>query len=129
MEFDVMTFVIGAVLGAVAGYRVADHIHKSIIPDLFRRAGITPEKLEKIMDDLRQEIATGEDKESVEIMIKVEQHGSQLYVFRKDNDEFLGQGKNKDEILAILRSKFKDVKFAVTKEDGADLLGLANPTS
>lgn len=129
MEFDVMTFVIGAVLGAVAGYRVADHIHKSIIPDLFRRAGITPEKLEKIMEDLRQEIATGEDKESVEIMIKVEQHGSQLYVFRKDNDEFLGQGKNKDEILAILRSKFKDVKFAVTKEDGADLLGLANPTS
>jgi len=129
MEFDVMTFVIGAVLGAVAGYRVADHIHKSIIPDLFRRAGITPEKLEKIMEDLRQEIATGEAKESVEIMIKVEQHGSQLYVFRKDNDEFLGQGKNKDEILAILRSKFKDVKFAVTKEDGADLLGLANPTS
>lgn len=129
MEFDVMTFVIGAVLGAVAGYRVADHIHKSIIPDLFRRAGITPEKLEKIMEDLRQEIATGEDKESVEIMIKVEQHGSQLYVFRKDNDEFLGQGQNKDEILAILRSKFKDVKFAVTKEDGADLLGLANPTT
>ena len=129
MEFDVMTFVIGAVLGAVAGYRVADHIHKSIIPDLLRRAGITPEKLEKIMEDLRQEIATGEAKESVEIMIKVEQHGSQLYVFRKDNDEFLGQGKNKDEILAILRSKFKDVKFAVTKEDGADLLGLANPTS
>ena len=72
----------------------------------------------------------GEQKDP-EINIKVEQHGEQLYVFRKDNMEFLGQGKNYEELLKILQSKFQNVKFAVAKEDGADLLGLVkeNPTT
>lgn len=130
MEFDIFTFLCGAILGAFAGYRVADHIHKSIMPDLFQRAGVTPEKLEKVMEDLKKEIGQEEAKDP-EVLIKVEQHGEQLYVFRKDNDEFLGQGRSYDEILKILQSKFKNVKFAVHKEDGADLLGLIkdNPTS
>ncbi len=128
MEFDIFTFLCGAILGGVAGYRVADHIHKSIMPDLFRRTGVTPEKLEQVMRDLQKEV--GEEVKDPEILIKVEQHGEQLYVYRKDNDEFIGQGRNYDEILKILQSKFKDVKFAVHKEDGADLLGLIknNPT-
>ncbi len=131
MEFDLFAFLCGAILGSIAGYRVADHIHKSILPDLFKRAGVTPEKLEKIMEDLKKEIGQEEAVESgTEINIKVEQHGEQIYVFRKDNDEFLGQGKNYDEILKILQSKFQNVKFAVSEEDGAGLLGLAknNPT-
>ena len=130
MEFDLFTFVSGVILGGAVGYRVADHIHKSIIPDLLRRAGVTPEKLEQVLRDLQKEINQEEPtKDSTEICIKVEQHGEQLYVYRKDNDEFLGQGKNKDEILKILQSKFQNVKFSVTKEDGADLLQLSNPTA
>ncbi len=131
MEFDIFTFLCGVGLGAFAGYRIADHIHKSILPDLFHRAGVTPEKLERVMEELKKEIGQEEETESgTEINIKVEQHGEQIYVFRKDNDEFLGQGRNYDEILKILQSKFKDVKFAVSEEDGAGLLGLKNsPTS
>jgi hypothetical protein len=103
-------------------------MHKAIMPDLFRRTGVTPEKLEQVMRDLQKEV--GEEVKDPEILIKVEQHGEQLYVFRKDNDEFLGQGRSYDEILKILQSKFKNVKFAVHKEDGAELLGLIkdNPT-
>ena len=131
MEFDLFAFLIGAVLGAFAGYRVCDHIHKAIIPDLMHRVGVTPEKLEQVMKDLRMEIAQDEGEEKdPEVSIKVEQHGEQLYVFRKDNNEFLGQGKNYEELLKILQSKFQNVKFAVSKEDGADLLGLGNnPTA
>ena len=84
------------------------------------------------MEDLKKEIGQETEPDAAaEINIKVEQHGEQIYVFRKDTDEFLGQGRNYDEILKILQSKFQNVKFAVSKEDGADLLGLAknNPTS
>jgi hypothetical protein len=110
---------------------VSDHIHKAVLPDLFRRAGVTPEKLEKIMEDLKKEISQDEEPDAdAEINIKVEQHGEQIYVFRKDTHEFLGQGRNYDELLKILQSKFKDVKFAVSEEDGAGLLGLKNnPTA
>jgi len=132
MEFDIFTFAIGCALGVLVGYRVSDHIHKAVLPDLFRRAGVTPEKLEKIMEDLKKEISQDEEPDAdAEINIKVEQHGEQIYVFRKDTNEFLGQGHNYDELLKILQSKFQNVKFAVSKEDGADLLGLAkdNPTA
>jgi hypothetical protein len=130
MEFDLLAFVLGCILGAIVGYRVADRMHKAIIPDIFHRAGVTPEKLEQVMVDLQKEI-NQEDKTIVpEINIKIEAVNGQLYVYRKETSEFLAQGTNYDEILGILKSKFTDVKFAVTKEDGAELLGLKeNPTA
>ena len=130
MEFDLFAFLIGSILGGIAGYRVWDHIHKTIMPDLLKRLGATPEKLESVMKDLQKEISQ-EEGTATEINIKVEQHGEQLFVYRKDSMEFLGQGKNYEELLKILQSKFQNVKFAVSKEDGADLLGLVkdNPTT
>ena len=130
MEFDLLAFTLGCILGGIVGYRVADQLHKALIPDIFRRAGVTPEKLEQVMVDLQKEI-NQEDKTIVpEINIKIEAVNGQLYVYRKETSEFLAQGTNYDEILGILKSKFTDVKFAVTKEDGAELLGLKeNPTS
>jgi hypothetical protein len=128
MEFDLLAFVLGCMLGAIVGYRVADRMHKAIIPDIFRRAGVTPEKLESVMADLQKEI--NDEVKDPEINIKIEAVNGQLYVYRKETSEFLAQGTNYDEILGILKSKFTDVKFAVTKEDGAELLGLGNnPTS
>jgi hypothetical protein len=131
MEFDLFAFLVGAVLGAFVGYRLCDHIHKAIIPDLMNRVGVTPEKLEQVMKDLQKEIAREEDSTTApEINIKVEAVNNQLYVYRKDTNEFLAQGKNYEELLKILQSKFQNVKFAVAKEDGADLLGLGNnPTA
>jgi hypothetical protein len=128
MEFDLLAFVLGCMLGAIVGYRVADRMHKAIIPDIFRRAGVTPEKLEQVMVDLQKEI--NDEVKDPEINIKIEAVNGQLYVYRKETSEFLAQGTNYDEILDILKSKFTDVKFAVTKEDGAELLGLKeNPTA
>jgi hypothetical protein len=130
MEFDLLAFVLGCILGAIVGYRVADRIHKSVVPDLLRRAGVTPEKLEQVMVDLQKEIGQEVTVAVAEINIKVESVEGRLYVYRKETSEFLAQGTNYDEILGILKSKFTDVKFAVTKEDGAELLGLGNnPTA
>jgi hypothetical protein len=130
MEFDLLAFVLGCILGAIVGYRVADRIHKSVVPDLLRRAGVTPEKLEQVMVDLQKEIGQEVTVAVAEINIKVESVEGRLYVYRKETSEFLAQGTNYDEILGILKSKFTDVKFAVTKEDGAELLGLKeNPTA
>jgi uncharacterized protein YabE (DUF348 family) len=130
MEFDLLAFVLGCMLGAIVGYRVADRIHKAVVPDLLRRAGVTPEKLEQVMVDLQKEIGQEVTVAVAEINIKIEAVNGQLYVYRKETSEFLAQGTNYDEILNILKSKFTDVKFAVTKEDGAELLGLKeNPTA
>ena len=129
MELDLLSFVLGCALGGWVGYRVGDHLHKRIMPDLFRRAGVTPEKLEQVMQELRRELEIPEPVTQLpEVNIVVESVNGRLYVYRKETSEFLAQGVNYDEILAALRLKFSEVRIAVTKEDGADLLKV-NPTS
>ena len=38
--------------------------------------------------------------------VKLEKHGDQLYWFDAQTDQFLGQGKNIDEVIAHVKSRF-----------------------
>jgi hypothetical protein len=124
IDFDLMAFALGCILGAFVGYRAADAMHKAIMPDLFRRTGVTPEKLESVMRDLQKEIGQEDKTQLTEINIMVESAEGRLYVYRKETSEFLAQGSNYDEILAALKLKFTEVRFAIAKEDGAELLDI-----
>ena len=130
MEFDIFTFAIGCVLGALVGYRVSDHIHKAVLPDLFRRAGITPEKLEQMMVDLKKEVDGDEaaDQEFPNLEVTIEQHSNTLYAFRKDNNQFLGQGKTREELIAMITEKVSNVTLVIAEADGAALIK-ENPTA
>ena len=130
MEFDLLAFTLGCVLGAYVGYRVADSLHKSVLPDLFHRAGITPEKLESVMKDLQKEIDTEEGKTSEfpNLEVTIEQHSNTLYAFRKDNNQFLAQGTNRDELIKMISEKVSNVTLVIAEADGAALIK-ENPTS
>lgn len=119
-----LDIIVALVLGIWIGYRVNERIHQAVLPDLLRRLGVTPRQLETVMSDLKKETGTEESKpeEGAVIEIKVERHGDTIYVFRKTDDQFLGQGKTFEEIVQRLEKDFQNVKFHVSKEDGADLL-------
>ena len=129
MEFDLLAFVLGCILGGIVGYKAADALHKALIPDIFRRAGVTPEKLESVMKDLQKEInqAEGKDTEFPKLEIKVEQHGDRMYAYRKDTGLFLAQGKTRDELIAMITEKVSNVTLVITEADGAALIK-ENPT-
>jgi hypothetical protein len=130
MEFDLLAFTLGCILGAYAGYRIADSLHKAVLPDLFHRAGITPEKLESVMKDLQKEIDVEEGRtdEFPKLEIKVEQHGEFMYAYRKDSGLFLAQGKTRDELIAMISQKVANVTLVIAEADGAMLIK-ENPTS
>ena len=130
MEFDLLAFVLGCILGGIVGYKAADALHKALIPDIFRRAGVTPEKLEAVMKDLQKEInqAEGKDTEFPNLEIKVEQHGDRMYAYRKDSGLFLAQGKTRDELIAMITEKVSNVTLVISEADGAVLIK-ENPTS
>ena len=130
MEFDLMAFVLGCILGAIVGYRVADALHKALIPDIFRRAGVTQEKLEAVMKDLQKEItqAEGRTEEFPKLEIKIEQHGELMYAYRKDSGLFLAQGKTRDELIAMITDKVSNVTLVIAEADGAALIK-ENPTA
>ena len=130
MEFDLLAFVLGCILGAIVGYRAADNLHKAVLPDLFQRAGITPDKLEAMMKDLQKEIDTEEGKTSEfpNLEIKIEQHGDLMFAYRKDSGLFLAQGKTREELIAMITEKVSNVTLVIAEADGAGLIK-ENPTS
>ena len=122
--------LVGAVCGYI-GYRIADHIHQSVIADLLHRAGVTPEKLESIMDDLRDEIESpgrAEEESFPKIEVRIEQHNGQMYAYRKDTEQFLGQGVDRESLLKIIAEKMSNVTLVIREEDGAALIK-ENPTA
>ena len=130
MEFDLLAFVLGCILGGIVGYKISDALHKTLIPDIFHRAGVTPEKLEAVMKDLQKEInqAEGKDTEFPNLEIKVEQHGDNMFAYRKDSGLFLAQGKTRDELIAMISEKVANVTLVITEADGAALIK-ENPTT
>jgi len=57
-----------------------------------------------------------------EIKIKIEKHGDQLFAFRIDNDQFLGQGTDSDSLVKRIAEQYKGIRFTIPKDQGAELL-------
>ena len=127
---EILTLVAVALLGGMVGYRIADHLHKTVLADLLERAGVTPEKLEEIMLDLQQEIDPESKtlKEFPDLEVTIEQHSNTLYAFRKDNAQFLAQGATRDELIEMISKKVSNVTLVIAESDGAALIK-ENPTS
>jgi len=86
---------------------------QQILEDL----GVTDQQLRDLLVD------DNDPKEVLEIEVKIEQVGDQLYAYRKSDDHFLGQATTRERLLERLKSEFSgDVKLIVAQEDGADLL-------
>ena len=126
---DFVAFIIGVVVGAFLGWRINERIHQAILPDMFKRLGVTPEKLENVMGELQKEMhelngtKPNDSEDFPQVEIRIEQHGEQLYAFRKDNEEFLGQGASKEALIERMGEKLSNVRLVVGKEDGAELIG------
>lgn len=127
-EFEmILLWVVGFVLGAIIGWKVNDYLHRTILAQLLEEAGVTQEKLQEMMTRLQRELPDDHpDKirdELPEVEVKIEQHGEMLYAFRKEDDQFLGQGRDRDELIDRLQEKNNSTfKMVVSQEDGADLL-------
>lgn len=122
-------FLTGLAIGLFVGYRAADAFHKAMVGDILRRAGVTPEKLQEMMVEMQKEIGIEpEEGEFPKVEIKIEQHSGQLYAFRKDNDQFLGQGTDRETLLKTIAEKLTNVTLVISEADGAGHIK-ENPTS
>jgi hypothetical protein len=125
---DIFLIILAVALGFVIGWRVNEHIHQSILTDILKRAGVTAEDLEKALDKLSTELDETPGSDTAKVYVRVERVNDQIFMFRKDTNEFLAQGTTARDLLDALTKRFKDMEFTVTKEDGAELLK-ENPTS
>jgi len=131
---ELIIIVIAAVvMGFVWGWRTSTRVHLEGFRHILRSLNITnedlirsirktasPELLERL--DLIQSQTPSESQRDSIVEVKLEQHGGQIYAFRKDNDQFLGQGADRDSLIDRLNQTMKPCTVNVAREDGAELL-------
>ncbi len=101
-------------------------LFREILKDL----GITEQQLRNLARDKQALIDDSEEipehaasmQPRDHIEIRVEQHQGQLYAFRIDDNRFLGQGATPDDLIARIAESYKNTKFTVAKDQGADLM-------
>ena len=118
-----MDYFIVAVVAFYIGWKLSEKLMWFTFGKMMREAGVSNKDLDQFINhwapSLRQEVKAADE---AQIEVRLEQHNQTLYAYRKDNEEFLGQGRDQDELFKRIAERFQDVKFVIRKDDGADLL-------
>jgi hypothetical protein len=126
MEFDVVAFILGCVLGAIVGWKINDRFHTSLTTDLLKTVGVSEADLRQAITKLQRD--SSEDAELPRVEVRIEEVNGGLYAYRIDTGEFLGQGTDQitliDRIKEINKTNFI---LIVSQSNGADLLKPSKP--
>jgi uncharacterized protein YihD (DUF1040 family) len=120
---DVIWFLIGAFLGGLVGFKVAEHIHTTIFKDILMKLKVSEADMRAMMRDLQEDLPEDHEDAMPRVEVKVECVNDQLYVYRLDTMEFLCQGATREAVLTCLAERFhKDFKIVLSEEHGAKYL-------
>lgn len=74
--------------------------------------------LYKKRDELKEElVAAAKELKDKIIIVNIEKHGDMLYLFEKDTDRFIAQGRTKEEIMEHCRKRFPNQSVIADESD------------
>jgi len=118
--------IIAALVGIFIGWQASRQVHIDGFRQLLRALKITEADLLRAMIKIQSREWQQEDTEgstdSAVVDVKLEQQGTQIFAYRKSDDQFLAQGSDADSLIERLNQNLTPCKVVVAKEDGADLL-------
>ena len=120
----IIAFIVGCWLGSAVSRAWMALSFREILKDL----GVTEQQLRKLARDNDINLPTENPQDAAEeptltpMEIKIEEVQGMLYAYRLDNNQFLGQGVDRDQLIDRLKENLTNVRLIIAKEDGADLL-------
>jgi hypothetical protein len=122
-----MEYIIIAIIAFYIGYRVSQFIHVLTFNRILEDLGVSTEQIQEAarkagLEELAEEQTGNSDAGEVTltpIEIKIEQHGNNLYAYRLDNDQFLGQGTDREQLIQRLTENLTNVRLIISEENGA----------
>jgi hypothetical protein len=123
---DMIETVLIVVVAFWLGMRWATHFQQKIFREILRGLGITDRQLHELVLRQQQQLAGLIPEEPTAdltvVEVRLEQMGDVLYAYRKSDDQFLGQGSDRDSLIQRLNQNLTPCKVVIDLEDGADLL-------
>ena len=118
--------IIVGLIGIFIGWRAASRVHLDGFRQLLRALKVTEQDLLRAMIKIQSKEWQLEDPEGTKdetvVDVKLEQQGTEIFAYRKSDNQFLAQGSNADSLIERLNQNLTPCKVVVAKEDGADLL-------
>ena len=123
---DMIELFIAAVVGIFIGWQAASRVHLDGFRQLLRALKVTEQDLLRAMvrvtsEEWQLDQPKGSKDDTV-VDVKLEQQGTQIFAYRKSDDQFLAQGTDADSLIERLNQNLTPCRVVVAQEDGADLL-------
>ena len=127
---DMIELILAALVGILIGWTASKKVHLDGFRQLLRALKITEDDLLRAMIKIQSREWQLEDPEGTKdetvVDVKLEQQGTQIFAYRKSDDQFLAQGTDADSLIARLNENLTPCRVVVAQEDGADLLQKRN---
>ena len=118
--------IIVGLVGIFIGWQAAKRVHLQGFRELLRALKVTEQDLLRAMIKIQSGEWQLEDPEGTKddavVDVKLEQQGTEIYAYRKSDNQFLAQGSNAASLIERLNQNLTPCKVVVAQEDGADLL-------
>ena len=102
-----MEYIIGIIVGAFVGWKVADWLHLGSLIMILKEFKITEDQIREVLEregELPKDSSKAAPGKNI-LSIKVEKHGEQLYAFELETDRFLGQGATSEDLAKKILEK------------------------
>ena len=123
---DMIELFIAAAVGILVGWQASKRVHLDGFRQLLKALKITEEDLLRAMIKIQSREWQLDDhegsKDDAIVDVKLEQQGTEIFAYRKSDDQFLAQGTDADSLIARLNENLTPCRVVVAQEDGADLL-------
>ena len=121
-----LELIVVGLVGILIGWTASKQVHLDGFRQLLRALKVTEEDLLRAMIKIQSREWQPEDLEGAKdhtvVDVKLEQQGTEIFAYRKSDNQFLAQGSNADSLIERLNQNLTPCKVVVAKEDGADLL-------
>ncbi len=120
----IIAFIVGCWLGSAVSRAWMALSFREILRDL----GVTEQQLRKLARNNDIDLPTENPRDSegeptlTPMEIKIEEVQGMLYAYRLDNNQFLGQGVDRDQLIDRLKENLTNVRLIIAEENGSRLL-------
>ena len=125
-----LELLIVAFVGILIGWTASKRVHLDGFRQLLRALKVTEEDLLRAMIKIQSREWQLDDVEGAKddtiVDVKLEQVGTEIFAYRKSDNQFLGQGQDSQTLIERLNQNLTPCRVVVAQEDGADLLQKRN---